>query len=422
MAIAQPGLRELLAAKTPESPWNRMQHEAMLAMQAADAAKGRQGEQLAAEKEMERTREANKIKVAQIAHNGLAKLAGQAPKEAKDYNKLVSEAYKPLNSQIDATRATLENLDLKSTVGDKAAIINEARMLGGAAGSHALQGIIRVMAPSKDTANMKFDDMINFINNSPEKSVMPDSMRESYRKFALDRLAGLEAQHQAYTKDLAAKGAVLAPHADYQSILNTEAGAFQTKLDYLRKGQQDRAKAAALAPQGAPEAAVGQTNLDKVKQFGANLASKENWDRAAATVKSQTPQTPEEFSQYLGVGGPMAIPGAAGAVSRGAQGALLGAGGLAKAGVGKLAEKAMGIPSGLMSLLKGAAAAGERSAPEAIAASAPAVEGGLGALLKSAPAAESAALGAAAPAEGEALKAFLASPVGQAVLKQQRVR
>lgn len=208
------------------------------------------------------------VSLGQSETDPMARLAGQTSKEAKDYLKHAGEVYKPINSQLDASRATLDALNQKNSTSDKLALINEARLAAGQGGSRAISHMVDILSGGK-TAAGDFQSKINWLENTPNIPEMQDAQRNAIRESVFNRLPQLEQQHKQAASQLAQQGPLLAPHTDYGTLMRSHTDVADSNLNQLKQMQNAYgSRLNQLGGQPASDPAIAdksQTTVDKLK-------------------------------------------------------------------------------------------------------------------------------------------------------------
>jgi len=211
--------------------------------------------------------------------------------QAKHFVDMANKEYKPISDQLDASKATLDALDQKNATSDKIAIVNEARLVAGQGGSRALKTVMDQLSGGK-TANMKFQDTLNYFNNTPEIPTMTDGQRDSIRESVFNRTGQLANLHSQTKAKLAQQGPAVAPLADSNSLLSSVASPVDQKLGEIKSMQQEYSKQKANMP-GNPvsspsTADANPSNLQRLMSFFKPQAKAQ----AAPQQAAQAPQAP----------------------------------------------------------------------------------------------------------------------------------
>lgn len=211
-------------------------------------------------------------KAGDLAYGGnpAAKLAMQGPHQAQAFLKTAAGAYKGINDQLDASKATLDALDQGNATSDKLALINEGRLAAGAGGSKAIGKMVDVLSGGK-TLGGDYQEKMNWLQNTPNIPTMQPAQRDAIRESVYGRLPQIEQMHQQTSAQLAQQGPLVAPQADTNGLLQSFAGPAQSKLDGLKQMQGKYSQQRAQM-QGAPISQQSQANpnpttLDKLKSF-----------------------------------------------------------------------------------------------------------------------------------------------------------
>lgn len=210
--------------------------------------------------------------------------------EAQKFLKTAGTAYKPINDQLDASKATLDYLNQKNASSDKLALISEARIAAGQGGSRAIKGIMDSLSGGK-TAGMDFQNALNYVNNTADIPTMQDSQRDALRESVFGRIPQLGTLHNQTQAQLAQQGPLVAPHADHVGLTNSFSTPAQAKLDQLNQmGKEYQTQRAAMNSRaiGAPPAVADQSasTLDKIRN---GLSS---WLKPSAPAPSAAPPAP----------------------------------------------------------------------------------------------------------------------------------
>lgn len=203
--------------------------------------------------------------------NPYAKLAAQGPHEAKAFLDKAQGAYKSINDQLDASKATIDNLNLGNSTGDKLALLNEAKLALAGSGGRAFGA---VMAQLSGDPSMAQDSQKawNWIQNTPNAPTMQSGQRDAIRESVFARGGQLKQQHKQITDQLGQWGPALAPHADYTSLAQSVVAPVQQKLDQMdqMQGQYQQSRTQ-MAPQpnvSNPSVAdQNPTTVDRLKGF-----------------------------------------------------------------------------------------------------------------------------------------------------------
>lgn len=109
-----------------------------------------------------------------------------------------TKAYKPIDDQAQAVKATVQSLNAGNPTGDSAAIMNEVKALSGS--SRGMLGLMQALG-GHPTAATKMQDAMNFVNNTAQSGLQP-AQRDAMREFAFSRVGQLQQQHQQITDTL----------------------------------------------------------------------------------------------------------------------------------------------------------------------------------------------------------------------------
>lgn len=191
------------------------------------------------------------------------------PQQAKDFDKQVVTAYKPLHEQLNASKATVDYLDQGNAASDKMALINEARLAAGQGGSRAIAHLVDTLSGGQ-TASGSFQDKLNWLQNTPNIPTMQPAQRDALREVVYGRLPELDKQHQQAQSSLAARGAVVAPYTDYNALIKAQSGTADANLSQLKsmasayQKQRQGAKNTVSDPSTASD---NPTTVDRLKSF-----------------------------------------------------------------------------------------------------------------------------------------------------------
>lgn len=189
--------------------------------------------------------------------------------QAGAFDKMAGAAYKPINEQLTASRATLDALNQGNASSDKLALINEARLAAGQGGSRAIAHIVDTLSGGT-TAAGSFQDKLNWLQNTPNIPTMQPGMRDAIRESVFNRIPQLDQQHQQAQAQLTARGASVTPMADTKSILGAYTAPADSNLNQLKQYQQDymKQRQGAQNPISQPATAnPNPTTMDKLKSF-----------------------------------------------------------------------------------------------------------------------------------------------------------
>lgn len=215
------------------------------------------------------------------------------PQQAKDFDKQVMSAYKPINEQLNASKATIDYLNQGNSASDKMALINEARLAAGQGGSRAISHLVDVLSGGQTSAG-SFQDKLNWLQNTPNIPTMQPAQRDALREVVYGRLGDLDRQHQQAQSSLAARGAVVAPYTDYNALIKAQATPADTNLSQLKsmaadyQKQRQGSKNQVSQPSTASD---NPTTLDKLKSF----LGMGGTQQPAQQSTSQAPMSFEEF-------------------------------------------------------------------------------------------------------------------------------
>lgn len=211
------------------------------------------------------------------------KLAGQVGSQGRAFQSVVNKAYKPLSDQVDASKNTLDYLNLNTSAGDKLALINEARLGGGS--SRAVASLLQTIT-GKSTAGMKLQDLENFINNTPEVSTMTPASRDALRETVFARIPQMQKAHEQLGTQMSQQGAAAFPMASSSAILSPVHQNIKSNIDTLSGMQQDYQK---QRQQQGGKVGTGFTTADKPTSLWGLLTGRSSSRSPSST--SAKPQT-----------------------------------------------------------------------------------------------------------------------------------
>lgn len=200
-----------------------------------------------------------------LGGNPYAKMAMQGPHQAQTLLKNAQGAYKDINSNLDASKTTLDALNLGNSAGDKAAAISEAKlMLNGGKGIPS----IAPMLSGDPTMAGDAQKSLNWLQNTPNIPTLQPAQRDALREMVFARHDQTKQQHQQASQQLMQQGPAIAPQADYTGIINSFVNPAQQKIDSISKMRDDYTAAKSKMP-GAPisQPAIANPNpttLDKL--------------------------------------------------------------------------------------------------------------------------------------------------------------
>lgn len=214
------------------------------------------------------------------------------PGEASKLAKMADSKYKPINDQLDSSRATLENLNLGNSTGDKLALINEARLGMAGSGGKAIGQMVALLAGDRTMASDS-QKALNWLQNTPNIPTLQPAQRDAIREAVFARQGQVQNQHQQSIQQLMALGSSVAPHSDYQTILKSYSDPVQQKIGQLGQMQQEYQSGRAKMQQ--PQNPVSQpsqanpnpTTLDRLRSFFGGRPS---------NPEPQAPQAPQQSS------------------------------------------------------------------------------------------------------------------------------
>lgn len=205
--------------------------------------------------------------------NPYAKIMSQGPKQAQSLVKMAQGAYKPINDQLDASQATLDSLNQGNAVGDKLALINEAKLGLAGSGGRAMGQLVSLLSGDSTMAG-DAQKAMNWLQNTPNIPTLQPAQRDAIRESVYGRLGQVENQHNQATQQLAQVAPTVAPQADANSVLTAFSTPAQSKIQSLKKMQAEyqaqRAKqqAAGNSPISTESTAnANPTTYDRLKSF-----------------------------------------------------------------------------------------------------------------------------------------------------------
>lgn len=169
------------------------------------------------------------------------------PQQANQFVKTVNNAYKPIQDQVDSSKATLDALNLGNSAGDKTALVNESRLIMGQSGGRALGAIVKLMTgdPTMETDIQKAK---NWINNTPNIPTLQPAQRDAVRELVFDRLNQVKDLHGKAQQALTQQGPIVAPQADYGTLLKSVINPVQDKINELDKMRDEYKQARTKQP------------------------------------------------------------------------------------------------------------------------------------------------------------------------------
>lgn len=193
----------------------------------------------------------------------------QGAHQAQTFLKNAQGAYKDINSNLDASKSTLDALNLGNASGDKMALINEAKL--SLNGGRGVPSIVPMLAgdPTMATDGQK---ALNWLQNTPNIPTLQPAQRDALRETVFARNGQTKQQHQQIASQLAQQGPIVAPQSDYNGIVNSFVTPAQQKIDQIEKMQQDyQAQRQTMQPQNPVSqpatANANPTTLDRLKSF-----------------------------------------------------------------------------------------------------------------------------------------------------------
>jgi hypothetical protein len=192
-------------------------------------------------------------------------------KQGHDFLKTVQGTYKPIHDQLDASQATLDNLNLGNDSGDRLALLNEAKLALAGSGGRAFGAVMHTLSGDPTMASDS-QKAWNWLNNTPNLPKMPPAQRNALRESVFGRLDQLEAQRQQADQSLSQQGAIVAPGTDYSGLVNSVSVPAAQKFQKLRKMQGDysaqRQQMPGQPPVSTPSTSdANPTTFDRLKSY-----------------------------------------------------------------------------------------------------------------------------------------------------------
>ncbi len=204
-----------------------------------------------------------------------AHLMAQGPHQAQAFTKMGQAAYKGINDQLDASKATLDNLDLGNGPADKLALINEARLALAGSGGRAIGQTIALLSGDPTMAG-DLQKASNWLQGTPNIPEMTGAQRDAIRESVHGRLPQIEQQHQQAMAQLTQQGAQVAPQTDSAGLVKSFTSPVEQKLGQLKQMQQAYASR-------------------RSKMQGANISS--------PSIANSNPTTFDKLKSFFGMGG-----------------------------------------------------------------------------------------------------------------------
>lgn len=167
-----------------------------------------------------------------------AKLVTLGPHEAKTFQGVADGKFKSINDQLDASKTTLDSLNLGNDTGDRIALLNEARLALAGSGGRAFGQVMSTLSGDPTMAS-DAQKAYNWLQNTPNLPKMPPAQRNAIRESVFGRLDQTEQLGTQAAAQLSGMGPSLAPHTDYNSILQSYTTPAMQKLQGLRQMQKD---------------------------------------------------------------------------------------------------------------------------------------------------------------------------------------
>lgn len=193
----------------------------------------------------------------------------QGPHQAQALLKTAQGAYKDINSNLDASKATLDALNLGNASGDKMALINEAKL--SLNGGRGVPSIVPMLAgdPTMATDAQK---AINWLQNTPNIPTLQPAQRDALRETVFARHEQTKQQSDQVAAQLSQQAPIVAPQTDSSSIVKSFIAPAQQKIAAIDNMQQQyQAQRAKMAPQNPvsqpAQANPNPTTLDRLKSF-----------------------------------------------------------------------------------------------------------------------------------------------------------
>lgn len=206
-----------------------------------------------------------------VGGNPYAKMQMQGPHQAQAFLKTAQGAYKGINDQLDSSKATLDNLNLGNSTGDKLALINEAKLSLAGSGGRAIGQMVSQLSGDPTMAS-DAQKSLNWLQNTPNVPTLQPAQRDAMREAVFGRLPQISQQHDQTSAQLAQQGPIVAPQADYSGLVNSFVTPTKQKIDQLGKMQADyQAQRAKMQPQpnvsNPSQANANPTTVDRLKSF-----------------------------------------------------------------------------------------------------------------------------------------------------------
>lgn len=222
-----------------------------------------------------------------IGGNPYAKMAGQGPHEAQSFLKNAQGLYKGINDQLDGAKGTVDALNQGNAISDKVALMNETKLGLGGSGGKAF-GAVMAQLSGDPTMAQDSQKALNWLQNSPNVPTMQPAMRDAIREDVYRRIPLIQKQHEQASQQLMQQGPAVAPHADYNTIVQSFTSPTMQKLQDLQGMQKQYA---AQRQQMQPQPGVSQpaqananpTTLDKLRSFFGGGSSQQQAPQSAAS-------------------------------------------------------------------------------------------------------------------------------------------
>lgn len=195
--------------------------------------------------------------------------AQQGAHQAQAFIKAADAKFKPINDQLNSSKATLDALDQGNSTSDKLALINEARLAAGQGGSRAISHMVDILSGGS-TAASDFQGKINWLQNTPNIPTLQPAQRDAIRESVFQRLPQIEQMGTQTAAQLAKQGPTLAPSADTGMLLKSYTDPAMSNLNQLKDAQANYTKQrqGAQNPVSQPATAnPNPTTLDKLRGF-----------------------------------------------------------------------------------------------------------------------------------------------------------
>jgi hypothetical protein len=237
-----------------------------------------------------------------IGGNPYAKMQMQGPHQAQALAKTAAGTFKPINDQLDASKATLDNLNLGNDTGDKLALINEARLSLAGSGGKAIGQMVGVLSGDPTMAS-DGQKALNWLQNTPNVPKLQPAQRDAIRESVYNRLPQIEQQGTQAAQQLTQQAPLVAPQTDGAGIVNGYVAPAQQKLQQLKSMQQDYMKQRqAMQPQSnqisSPSTAnAAPTTFDRLKSFFAGTPSPQQQQAPATATVDHSDALAQELAK-----------------------------------------------------------------------------------------------------------------------------